>query len=145
MAMSATQNPQPVSKRLRLTSRGRAVDSPPATERDDMEMSAPPTARSVIASTVEDPPNMIQPSLLQDLQHELTLEPVVRNFGGHGVESESTESAHDVQEVLDAVPPVDAMAERAVAGPTDDSDHETGILWSPELFERRSSVWTVRT
>ena len=29
--MSATQNPQPVSKRLLLTSRGSAVDSPPAT------------------------------------------------------------------------------------------------------------------
>ena len=119
-----------------------AVDSPPATvvnalefdltredssvegERDDMGMSAPPTARSVVASAVEDPPNVIQPSLLQDLQHELTPEPVVRNFGGHGVESESTESAHDVQEVLDAVPP----AERAVAGPTDDSDHEIGDI-----------------
>ena len=91
-------------------------------------MSAPPTARSVIASTTEDPPNTIQPSLLQDLQFELTPEQVERNFGRHGVESESTESAHDVQEVLDAVPPVVAKAERAVAGTTDDSDHQIGDI-----------------
>ena len=37
MAMSATQNPLPVSKRLRLTSRGSAVDSPPATVVDALE------------------------------------------------------------------------------------------------------------
>ena len=98
-------------------------DSSVEGERDDMGMSAPPTARSVIVLTV-DPP--IQPSLLQDLQHELT--PEVTNFGGHGVESDSTESAQDVQEVLDAVAPVDAMAERAVAGATDDTDHEIGDI-----------------
>ena len=37
MTMSATQNPQPVSKRLRLTSRGSAVDSPSATVVDALE------------------------------------------------------------------------------------------------------------
>ena len=81
MAMSATQNPQPVSKRLRLTSRGSAVDSPPATvvdalefdltvegERDDMGMSMLPTARLVTVSTAEDPPTT-QPSFRQE-QHE---------------------------------------------------------------------------
>ena len=33
-----------------------------------------------------------------------------------------------MQEVLDGVPRVDAMAERAVAGPFDDSDHEIGDI-----------------
>ena len=41
MAMSATQNPQPVSKRLRLTSRGSADDSPPATVVDALEFDRP--------------------------------------------------------------------------------------------------------
>ena len=79
MAMSATQNPQPVSKRLRLTSRGSAVDSPPATvvdalefdltredssvgERDDMGMSVLPTAKSVHCGGPA--------QLRQELQHE---------------------------------------------------------------------------
>ena len=44
------------------------------------------------------------------------------------MESDSTESAQDVQEVLDVIPPVDAMAERAVAGPIDDTDHEIGDI-----------------
>ena len=144
--MSASQNPQAVSKTLRLTSQGSAVDITPATavdalefdltredssvegERDDMGISAPPTARSVTAATVEDPPNTIQPSFLLDLQHELTTEPVVRTFGGHGAESESPESANGMQEVFDGVPPVDAMAERAVVGPTDDADDEIGDI-----------------
>ena len=41
------------------------------------------------------------------------------------MESDSTESAQVVQEVLDVVPLVDGMAERA-AGPTNDTDHEIG-------------------
>ena len=49
----------------------------------------------------------------------------MRNVGGHLSESESTESAHVVQEAL---PLVDATAERAVAGPPDDSDHEIGDI-----------------
>ena len=161
MAMSATQNPQPVPKRFRLTSRGSAVDSPPATvvdalefdltredssvegERDDMGMSVLPTARSVTVSTVEDPPNTTQPSFRQELQHELI--PEVRNFEGHGVENDSTESAQYVQEVstwshrstqwqnvqLRAQPMMQIM--------------RSGILWSPELFVRHSPVWTVWT
>ena len=67
----------------------------------------------------------------QELQHELILE--VRNFEGHGMELR----VHRMQEVLDVVPPVDAMAERAVAGPSDDTDHEIGdIVCGIRLFGR---------
>ena len=93
-------------------------DSSVEGERDDIVMSALP-----IPITVEDPPNTIQPSLWEELQHELIHE--VRNFEGHGVESDSTDSA---QEVLDVVPPIDAMAERAIAGPPNDADHEIGAV-----------------